>query len=251
MRLWLTRTSNRRSDRSVGWPASTLGARWPEAESPNRDWDDGPRWLRFVRNRIVPIDAAVRAPSPEPEISGRAFVSELRVDLSAASTRPGKRRPAASAAGIELMHLEELRVRGQAHPRSPLRPLCVQGAQFSMRPPALMFLATARPAASSARQLNDPPAPTIPPSCANSSAPATPLHATPLAEAVAQTLDRPVLVIPAKAGIQSWTRYGEWIPAFAGMTKMGFLQQPQQAAEKGPHAPCFPCLGARSHNLTR
>jgi len=68
------------------------------------------------------------------------------VDLSAASTRPGKRRPAATAAGIEPMHLEERWVRGQAHPRSPLRPWRARAAQDSTRPPALIFLAPARPA---------------------------------------------------------------------------------------------------------
>ncbi len=144
MRLWLTPTSIRSPDRSVGRGSGSSTARSGVAESrPGSPTS----WLRFVRNRIVPIDAALRAPSPEPDISGHVFVSELRVDLSAASTRPGKRRPAATAAGIELMHLEELGVRGQAHPRSSARRRRVRGAQCSTRPPALMFLATARPAA--------------------------------------------------------------------------------------------------------
>lgn len=80
------------------------------------------RRLRFGANRFVPIDATLGAPSPEPDISGRAFVPALGVDLPAASTGPGKRGPAAAAAFIRLMRLEELWVRGKAHPQSPLRP---------------------------------------------------------------------------------------------------------------------------------
>ena len=92
-----------------------------------------PLRLRLRPDRLIPIDPARRAPSPQPHVPGLALVSAFGVNLSAASTQTGKRPPAAGAALVGPVFLDELRVRGQAHPQISLQPQRVRPAQSRAR----------------------------------------------------------------------------------------------------------------------
>ena len=101
------------SPRKGGRKGVSKGLRKARTGSPYHQSGLGP-------NRLVPIDPTVRAPSIQPHVAGRTLISAFRVDLSAAAARSREPVQAACAAIIVLMRLDELRVRGQTHPRAPL-----------------------------------------------------------------------------------------------------------------------------------